>query len=351
MDRELSPWGRVRRARQRVVEVRDRAAPLPRAASMLPRGLGRSYGDVCLNEGGVLLDTRGLDRFITFDEERGVLRCESGVRIADVIALALPRGWFPAVTPGTQFVTVGGAIANDVHGKNHHRDGSFGHHVEAFELLRSDGSRLTCSATENAGLFRATIGGLGLTGLVTWADLRLTRVPGPWIRQSAARFASLPAFFEASAALERDHRYVVAWLDCATPGRVRGVIFAGDHEAGERRVRRRAARSVPVEPPFSLVNPVTLRAFNALYYRVPRAGLSQPGLVPWEPYFYPLDSLLGWNRLYGPRGFHQYQCVVPPDDRGRVALGLLLERIAASGEGSFLGVLKRFGDRPAAATR
>lgn len=344
----MSSWGRLGAARHEVVALRDRAAPLPPLASMLPHGMGRSYGDSCLNDGAALLDTRGLDRFIAFDEARGVLRCESGVLIADVIELALPRGWFPAVTPGTRFVTVGGAIANDVHGKNHHRDGSFGHHVEAFELLRSDGSRLACSPTENAELFRATIGGLGLTGLVTWADIRLTRVKGPWIRQTATRFGSLDEFFEASEPLERTHRYVVAWLDCTSRGGARGIIFAGDHDDDPRPAPRRRERAFPLEPPVSLVNGLTLRAFNTLYYRAPRAGASQPARVPWAPYFYPLDAIHHWNRMYGPRGFFQYQCVVPPHDAGRAALAELLARIAASGEGSFLSVLKRFGERPAA---
>jgi FAD/FMN-containing dehydrogenase len=347
VDRDVTSWGRLTRPRHRVLELRDRSAPLPASPSMLPRGMGRSYGDSCLNDGHTLLDTRGLDRFIAFDERRGILRCEAGVQIADVIEFALPRGWFPMVTPGTKFVTIGGAIANDVHGKNHHRDGSFGHHVEAFELLRSDGSRRVCSAAENAELFHATIGGLGLTGLVTWADIRLLRVAGPWIRQTATRFGSLEEFFAVSEPLESSHRYVVAWLDCASTGPARGIVFAGDHDEEPGPVRPRGGRPFPIEPRFSLVNGLTVRAFNAVYYHLPRAGASRSTRVSWDPYFYPLDSVHDWNRMYGPRGFYQYQCVTPFDSDGRKALARLLERIAASGEGSFLSVLKRFGDLPA----
>ncbi len=346
---ELGSWGRVFSPRQRVIAPQDRSLPLPPGeGSLLPYGAGRSYGDSCLNDGNALIHTRGLDRFIAFDTATGVLRCEAGVLLADIIDFALPRGWFPPVTPGTKFVTVGGAIANDVHGKNHHRDGSFGHHVTRFELLRSDGARLACSATENAGHYRATIGGLGLTGLVTWAELRLAPLKGPWIRQTATRFASLDQFFEASAALEGAHRYVVAWLDCASRGAARGVVFAGDHDEDDNPAPTRRARAFPFEPPVSLVNGLTLRAFNAIYYRTPRAGAGDPRLVPWDEFFFPLDAMHQWNRIYGPRGFFQYQCVVPPGEAGRAALAELLDRIAASGQGSFLSVLKRLGDRPAA---
>ena len=348
MARDLNGWGHVYAPRHRVLALRDRTAPLPAEPSMLPHGMGRSYGDSCVNDGHVLLQTRGLDRFISFDAATGVLRCEAGVLLAEIVELALPKGWFLPVTPGTRYVTVGGAIANDVHGKNHHRDGTFGHHVRCLELLRSDGTRRVCSAEENAELFRATVGGLGLTGLVTWAEIQLMRVAGPWIRQTATRFTSLEDFFARSEPLEAAHRYVVAWLDCTARGRARGIVFAGDHDEDPRPAPRRRARAFTVEPPVSLVNPLTLRAFNALYYRAPRAGEGEPGQVSCDAYFYPLDSILEWNRAYGPRGFFQYQCVVPHDATGRAALGELLDRIAASGQGSFLNVLKRFGDRPPA---
>ena len=343
-------WGRLFAPAQRVAAMRDRTDSLPLPPgneSLLAYGAGRSYGDSCLNDGNTLLRARDLDRFIAFDPQAGLLRCEAGVLLSEIIDFTLPRGWFLPVTPGTKFVTLGGAIANDVHGKNHHRAGTFGHHVPRFELVRSDGSRRTCSATENTDLYAATIGGLGLTGLITWAEVRLRRVAGPWIRQRAIRFASLEEFFSLCDPLEREHEFVVAWLDCASRGPTRGVFFGGDHDERAGPAPEPAPRGVPLMPPFSLVNGATLRAFNALYYRAPR-GEGEPRPVSYDAFFYPLDSIRDWNRIYGPRGFFQYQCLVPEGPKGREALAAILERIAASGEGSFLGVLKRFGDRAGA---
>ena len=229
-----------------------------------------------------------------------------------------------------------------MHGKNHHRAGSFGHHVERLELLRSDGSRTVCSATENVPLFRATVGGLGLTGLVSWAEIRLRRVPGPAMRQRAVRFGSLDEFFALCDPLEREHEYTVAWLDCTGRRGTRGIFFAGDHDARQEAIGPRRRMDVPMEPPFSLVNGLTLRAFNEAYYRMPR-GAGAPRSVSLDAFFYPLDGIGGWNRLYGPRGFFQYQCAIPEGDAGKDAIRELLARVAASGEGSFLAVLKRFG--------
>lgn len=338
-------WGGVFAPRQSVYAMRDRTATLPRTdGSVLPYGLGRSYGDSCLNDGNALIRARDLDRFMAFDPATGVLRCEAGVLLREIVEFALPRGWFLPVTPGTKYVTVGGAIANDVHGKNHHRDGSIGHHVPRFELLRSDGSRRECSADDEAGLYRATVGGLGLTGLVTWAEIRLQRVAGPWITQRAVRFASLDEFFSLSEPLERQHQYVVAWLDCAArrAPQARGILYAGDHAESPGALAARRPFSFPLTPPFSLVGGLTLRAFNALYYRLPR-----PARVSYDSFFYPLDGIRNWNRMYGRRGFFQYQCVVPEGAAGRGALGAILSRIGASGQGSFLAVLKRFGAAPA----
>jgi len=344
---KAASWGRVFSAQQELFVFRDRTLSLPEAAgSLLPYGVGRSYGDSCLNDGNALVCARGLDRFVAFDSATGVLRCEAGVLLSEIIEFALPRGFFLPVTPGTKFVTLGGAIANDVHGKNHHRDGTIGHHVPRFELLRSDGARLACSETENAALYRATIGGLGLTGLVTWAEIRLRPVAGGWIRQRAVRFKSLQEFFSLCERLEREHQFVVAWLDCAArgPGATRGVLFAGDHDDCADRVRDPVARRFPIEPPFSLVNGLTLRIFNEIYYRIPRGGDAKTSRVSYDPFFYPLDGVRAWNLAYGPRGFFQYQCVVPEGKSGCEALAVILSLIADSGQGSFLGVLKRFGN-------
>jgi FAD/FMN-containing dehydrogenase len=320
----------------------DRAAVLPSVErSMLAYGNGRSYGDVCLNSGATLLHTRGMDRFIAFDEAAGVLTCESGVLLSEILDLFVPRGWFLPVTPGTRFVTVGGAIANDVHSKNHHGAGTFGCHVRRFELLRSDGSRRICSPEENADWFAATIGGLGLTGLITWVEMALKRVSGVGIGVENKRFYSLDAFFELNAEAEAKHEYTVAWIDCLAKN-PRGIFMAGDHSAGSGFPgRTKKPLSFPVTLPISLINRLSLRAFNQAYFRRP---LHDNAVAHYEPFFYPLDGVLHWNRLYGRQGFFQYQFVLPMDARD--ALDDVMRCIAESGQGSFLAVLKTFGAIP-----
>ena len=308
--------------------------------SLLPYGNGRSYGDVGLNSGGLLLHTRGMDRFIAFDENSGVLVCEAGVLLSEILDVFVPRGWFLPVTPGTRFVTVGGAIANDVHSKNQHGAGTFGNHVEQLELRRSDGSCRMCSRREHADWFAATIGGLGLTGMITRAAIRLKRIPGVNMTVCNTRFAGLEAFFSLNAALEREHEYTVAWLDClaATP---RGIFMAGDHASGAGRAQSSGTPlSVPITPPLSLVNKFSLWGFNQAYFYRP---LPRRKTVPYAPFFYPLDGVLHWNRIYGRRGFYQYQFVLPM--RSREALADVLRAIAQHGQGSFLAVLKTFGDK------
>jgi len=339
-------WGRWPNAAQRVLRLSNRFAPLPSfEGHALPRGNGRSYGDVCLDDGGTLLDARGLDRFIAFDQETGVLRCEAGVLLDSILELCVPRGWFLPVVPGTRFVTIGGAIANDVHGKNHHAVGSFGRYVRRFELLRSDGTRRICSPQENADWFTATVGGLGLTGLTTWAELQLRRVPGAWFDTETRRFDRLDDFFELSAHSERDFEYTVAWVDCTARGNAlgRGVFSRGNHCAAPSSAKSRRERGLrmPVTPPFSLVNGLTLHAFNwQHFHRAPKALQRSP--QHYRPWLFPLDGIRDWNRMYGPHGFLQYQCVLPPP-AARDGVRELLDRIAASGSGSFLAVLKQFG--------
>lgn len=340
----VTSWGRVHHAAQKTIRLRHRHQSLriEPNARVLPHGLGRSYGDSCLNHDGILLCTRGLDRFIAFNPQTGVLDCEAGVTLQEITALILPQGWFLPVTPGTQFVTLGGAIANDVHGKNHHRAGSFGHHVLSFGLLRSDGIVRCCSSTENAGLFAATVGGLGLTGLILDARLQLRRVPGPWISCETLRFDSLDGFFDLSAESDATYEYTVAWLDCFSR-HGRGLFSRGNHAPSPAAVLPSRTLSVPFTPPASLVGNLSVRAFNALYFHR-GARRAAPALSHYRPFFYPLDGLRHWNRLYGPRGFYQYQCVLPPSS-AREALRELLALIAASGQGSMLAVLKLFGTR------
>jgi len=310
---------------------------------VLPYACGRSYGDSCLNEGGLLLDVRGLDRLIAFDEERGLLQCEAGVTLAEILALTVPRGWFLPVVPGTRWVSVGGAIANDIHGKNHHRAGTFGAHVARLELLRSTGERVRCAPDDP--LFQATVGGLGLTGLILWAEIRLKRVPGAGITMERIRFPDLDAFLEL-AAEDQAFEYTVAWVDCLAGGRRlgRGIYTRGDHAPIEGPVPsplRPARLTVPGDAPAGLLNRLTLGLFNEAYYRA-QLGARRRATVPYGPFFFPLDGVGEWSRLYGSRGFVQYQCVVP-DGPGGGPIRTLIERIARSGEPASLAVLKRFG--------
>lgn len=346
-------WGRYPSARQKIVAFGDRTAPLPGfEGSALPHGNGRSYGDSCLNDGGTLLHTARLDRYVSFDARSGIIECEAGVLLADLIARALPLGWFPAVTPGTKYVSIGGAIANDVHGKNQVSAGSFGEHVLGLELLRSDGERIHCSPTENPSWFAATLGGLGLTGMVTRATLQLRPVAGPWIDAQEQRFGSLADFYRLSAA--NSDEYSVAWVDCLAEGkqRGRGVFSSGNHSANAGAAAAATANgargnvSLPFTPPFSLVNPISLRLFNHFHYHRSPVGAARHQ-SHYDAFFYPLDAIGDWNRMYGPRGFLQYQCVVPPAD-AEAAIAEILDRIAANGAGSFLAVLKNFGSRRSA---
>lgn len=345
-------WGRYPRVRQHDIALLSRSGPLPPFnGSALPHGNGRSYGDSCLNPGNHVLRTRGLDRFIAFDPATGVLRCECGVTLGEILELVVPQGWFLPVTPGTRHVTVGGAIANDVHGKNHHGAGSFGHHVACLELLRSDGTRIACAPGDAQGWFQATVGGLGLTGLVTWAELRLRRIPGPWLQYESIRFDSLDDFFALSQQSSSTHEYSVGWVDCLARGQAlgRGHFLRADHAPAPLDATSGPAPeprlSMPFTPPFSLVNRLSLRPFNALYYHRQRVR-HRHAVAHYESFFYPLDGIIAWNRMYGPRGFLQHQCVLPPD-ASRQATAELLRTISKSGSGSFLAVLKEFGDHPA----
>lgn len=313
--------------------------------STLPFGNGCSYGDSCLAASNHVVQMRSLDRFIQTDWENGVILAEAGVTLAEILTIAIPRGWFLSVTPGTQFATLGGAIANDVHGKNHHLRGTFGNHVLRFGLLRHGQEALTCSPSENVALFAATIGGLGLTGVIEWAEIRLMPIRSSQIDSTVVRFGGLSEFFALSAELDHQHEYSVAWIDCLAKGSNtgRGVFIVGDHaRCGQQEVDRRPKLRVPLAPPFSLINKLSLRAFNAVYWRAHPARRTRQ-LSSYEPFFYPLDRILHWNRIYGRKGFQQYQCVIP-DVVAEVAVRELLSAIAESGLGSFLAVLKRCGD-------
>jgi FAD/FMN-containing dehydrogenase len=319
------------------------AALRERFGGTLAHGNGRSYGDSCLAASGHVIRTTAMDRFVAAEWARGRVIVEAGLTLGQLLTVCVPRGWFLPVLPGTQFVTAGGAVANDIHGKNHHLRGTFGRHVEAFGLLRSDRDALRCAEDENRDLFRATIGGLGITGVITWIELRLMPIGGNAIEVTNRRFASLAEFFALSHALDASHEYAVAWIDCLARGGAsgRGVYTIGKHAAAQIAPRSHGRLRVPMTPPVSLAGGLSLRAFNAVYYRA-HAATRRSTLRHYEPFFFPLDRLLEWNRLYGPAGFQQFQCVLPEAD-ATLSSRELLGAVAASGRGSFLAVMKRCG--------
>jgi FAD/FMN-containing dehydrogenase len=325
-----------------VPEILRSASP----GSLLPYGLGRSYGDSCLNNGRELIDCRRLNRILGFDESTGILRCESGVSLSDILDVFLPKGWFLPVTPGTRFVTVGGAIANDVHGKNHHCAGTFGAHLRQIGLHRSNDGLVICNSQDNPAMLRATIGGLGLTGVIAWADVQLKRVAGPWINSESIPFESLNTFLDLSRESNDRFEYTVAWLDCFAGKKPRGIFFRGNHAADPgKEFRAKRGLNLPFALPGWVLNRYSVRAFNAAYYTI-HSARKWAAVVPYDSFFYPLDSIRQWNLLYGKQGFLQYQCVIP--ETNVEAIEELLDRIARSGMGSFLGVLKQFGSAPPA---
>jgi decaprenylphospho-beta-D-ribofuranose 2-oxidase len=354
--RSLSGWGRYPVGETDVFRP-ERSATLrwlitSPDRSLIARGLGASYGDAAMNSAGGTVLMERFNRFLGFDATTGVLSCEAGVTIEELLRHLLPRGFFPPVSPGTKFVTLGGCLACDVHGKNHHQSGAIARHVLDFRLLTARGEQVRCSREERPDLFWATLGGMGLTGIITELRLQLARVETPYVLVDYDRAADLDG---ALRLFEDDARYThsVAWLDCLARGRHlgRSVLMRGNPLGESDRASRRLPEdnwssprrvAVPVDLPAGLLNPVTVRAFNALFHR--RFFARSRGVaVHYERYFYPLDRLRQWNRLYGKRGFVQYQCLLPYAG-GREALVGILEAVARNGRASFLSVLKRFGD-------
>ena len=353
---ELHGWGRYPRMTAACARPERRADVVAALADrdgepVLAHGLGRSYGDAALLEHGRVVLTRRLDRLLDFDAATGWLRCEAGVSIEDLIDTFLPRGWFPAVVPGTQFVTVGGAIANDIHGKNHHVDGTFCDHVRAMEILTASGEIVR--TTPGEPLFDTTVGGLGLTGLILTAEIRLAPVAGPYVETESVRVENLDHFFEVSAD-SAAFTHTVSWIDCITSGKAlgRGIFMRGRYAdasaAPSASALGKAAEvlspllDVPLDGPPWLMNGLTMRAFNEAYFRKQPKGMTA-ATAHYEPFFFPLDFVRNWNRIYGRRGFLQYQLVVPPDP-DHSAVRAVLEEITRAGMASFLAVIKEFGD-------
>ncbi len=316
-------------------------------------GNGRSYGDASLQKRMLL--TRRFNKFLSFNEETGELCCQAGVLLSEILDVFVPRGWFLPVTPGTKQITIGGAIAADVHGKNHHVDGSFGQHVVSMDVMRNEGSIITCSPTENADFFKITVGGMGLSGIILSAAFKLRRIETAYIREETRRASNLDEImdsFEAST----DWTYSVAWIDCLAKGDAMGrsIMTRGEHatagdlvnqarQSAPLKLKKGLKLDVPITLPNFALNPLSMKAFNVLYYNKTRPGTHQR-VVDYNGFFYPLDAIDNWNRIYGKRGFTQYQFVIPKE-AGRDGMRAILKRITDSGLGSFLAVLKLFGEQ------
>lgn len=353
VDERLSGWGcfPVAPCVTHTPRDKDELRPLVGAGPVIARGAGRAYGDSALQSNGVI-HVHGLGRRMRLNTKSGVLEVDAAVNFINVLELSVPKGWFVPVTPGTRFVTFGGALASDVHGKNHHSAGSFGDHVLWFDLICADGQTRRCSAEENPDLFTATIGGMGLTGMITRLAVQMIPVESAWMRQETVLAPNLDAAFEAFEA-SQSWTYSVAWIDALARGKNFGrtVLFRGEHarradlddprRAAPFDLAKKRQLGVPSGVPGGLLNRLSAKAFNIAYWSA-QARKPGPALVDYQTYFYPLDGVLNWNRLYGRRGFVQYQCVLPLA-HSRRGLAQLLEAIQASREGAFLAVLKLMG--------
>ncbi|MBR1088891.1 FAD-binding oxidoreductase [Bradyrhizobium manausense] len=347
----LSGWGRFPAVSSEVLRPRSFAAVAEAVIDgSVARGNGRAYGDAAI--GAVrTIGMTGFDRVRWFDPATGGIRLEAGVLLSDLIDTFGPRGFLPFVVPGTRFVSVGGAIAADVHGKNHHGEGGFGRYVDSILLRTGQGETIEASREQNSDAFFATVGGMGLTGVILEATMRLRPVASGWIRERVISASDLDAAMRALEA-SGSATYSVAWIDCAARGRDlgRSLIYLGEHagadelaEAADRfPVGKNPGLAVPIDLPSMALNRISIRAFNALYYRMGARRAGADRVVSLYPYFFPLDSIADWNRIYGRRGFLQHQCVIPQAG-AREVLGEILERVSRRGDASFLAVLKKLG--------
>jgi FAD/FMN-containing dehydrogenase len=353
-DIELSGFGRYPKAKCRVSkpssisEIKNSIGE----TSIIPRGLGRSYGDASLNDKGFVAETLLMNRFLAFDEETGIIRCEAGVTYKDLLDTFVLRGWFPPVTPGTKYVTVGGAIASDVHGKNHHVDGSISNFVKSIKVLTASGDIIECLREKNSDLFWATIGGMGLTGFITEAEIQLRKIDSPYLFNKAIKLHNIDALFEQFES-DEDYTYSVSWIDIVASGKKygRNVLLHGNHakydelppalkeKSKKKYVEKKV--NVPFEIPFTTLNKFTITTFNSMYYMSSR---NKEDFQHYDKYFYPLDSILNWNHIYSKSGLVQYQLNVP-EDRGKEAIDKVLKKVVAYGGGSFLAVLKKMGSQ------
>ena len=339
--KKITSWGKYPIIDANINAPSTRQKLINEKQSGIARGLGRSYGDSALSENIVVSEY--LNHFISFNEDTGVLRCEAGVSLDEILKTFVPKGWFLPVTPGTKFVTVGGAIASDVHGKNHHIDGSFSDHVISITLIINE-QEVTCSKEDNPDLFHATCGGIGLTGIIIEATFKLKPITSAYINQKVVKAKNLEtalALFEQY----KDVTYSVAWIDCLSTGDNlgRSLLMLGEHtDKGELSTHKDGLLNMPCNMPSFLLNKYTIQAFNSAYYNKQQKE-EVNNTVHYNTFFYPLDGINNWNRMYGGNGFTQYQFVIPKE-AGKEGLTEILEAIAESKQGSFLAVLKVFGE-------
>ncbi len=342
----IAAWGRLPTPGRELLSCELTAAT---RGAALTRGLGRSYGDSSLPAAATdrVIGTRLADRVLAFSEETGVLRAEAGFPLAELNRLFLPRGFFSPVTPGTKFVTLGGMVASDVHGKNHHVEGCFGAHVRELVVRLADDRVVRCSPAEEPELFWACVGGMGLLGHILEVEVQLRRIPSSFVHMESRRVGGLDEFLAALAEAAPRFPMTMGWIDCLSRGRSmgRGILMAGRwatrEEAGARRLREPRPIPFPFELPNLALNPLTASAFNTLYYWR-HFRRQQTSIVPPDPFFYPLDAIRNWNRAYGPRGFTQYQCVIPRA-AGAAGVRAFMERLTKLGGASPLCVIKDCG--------
>ena len=347
--RQLSGWGNFPIQNVKLQQPANQKAMLEKLLSsknetFIPRGLGRSYGDTALNENGNVILQTNFNYFLEFNQADGVVTVEAGVSLKEILDVSIPRGFFLPVTPGTKFVTIGGALANDVHGKNHHVDGTIAEHVLSFQLATGTGEILRCSRIENSEVFWATIGGIGLTGIILDVTLRLLPIVSRYIEADFTKVENLDAAFEEFSKDDEGYQYSVAWIDCLATGKNLGksVLIRGNHSIVPTSLdlKSNLKLAIPFNLPSFTLNRYTVKAFNELYYA--KHSNKTKTLVDFDSFFYPLDSISHWNRLYGKKGFLQYQ-VAFPMDTSRDGLIEVLTKLSDTGAASFLAVLKKFG--------
>jgi len=346
----ISGWGRYPEQMCKLERPERYADLRPGSGNVIARGQGRSYGDASLNEDGFALLTERVNRLLEFDVAKGILRAEAGMTLAEILPVIVPKGWFLPITPGTKFVSLGGCVAADVHGKNHHHDGSFGDHVVGIELILFDGSRVSCSPLEKSELYWATVGGMGLTGIIGEVTIKLIPIDSALIKVQHKAAGNLEQLFKLMQGPNGDDRYTVAWIDSMASGSRlgRGIAMSGHHANIEEmpvnfhsHVNNKRSLSIPFDFPAFALNSWSISTFNTRYFQK-ESGRAYPFFSNYDSYFYPLDAIAQWNRLYGKRGFVQYQCVIP-EQNAFDGIKALLMKLTDSRRPSFLSVLKRLG--------